>query len=67
MSSLDKGDGGGVGVGSSSSSLLNQPIVMDVGTDTTKAGFAGGSKPKVRDYVYNIQICLKSCMKCGGF
>jgi len=27
--------------------LLNQPIVMDVGTATTKAGFAGGSKPKV--------------------
>mmetsp|Transcript_3599 Transcript_3599/g.5229 ORF Transcript_3599/g.5229 Transcript_3599/m.5229 type:complete len:458 (-) Transcript_3599:143-1516(-) len=45
MSALDKGDGSGVG--SSSSSLLNQPIVMDVGTDTTKAGFAGGSKPKV--------------------
>lgn len=43
MSSLNKGDGGA----SSSSSLLNQPIVMDVGTDTTKAGFAGGSKPKV--------------------
>ena len=28
-------------------SLLNQPIVMDIGTDTTKAGFAGGSKPKI--------------------
>jgi len=27
--------------------LLNQPIVMDVGTASTKAGFAGGSKPKV--------------------
>lgn len=32
---------------SSGSALLNQPIVMDIGTDTTKAGFAGGSKPKV--------------------
>ena len=31
----------------STGALLNQPIVMDIGTDTTKAGFAGGSKPKV--------------------
>ncbi len=31
-----------------SSALMNQPIVMDVGTATTKAGFAGGAKPKVR-------------------
>ena len=34
--------------GSSGAALLNQPIVMDVGTDTTKAGFAGGQTPKVR-------------------
>jgi len=27
--------------------LLNQPIVMDIGTGSIKAGFAGGSKPKV--------------------
>lgn len=27
--------------------LLNQPIVIDNGTSTIKAGFAGGSKPKV--------------------
>jgi len=31
----------------SDANLLNQPIVMDVGTDKIKAGFAGGSKPKV--------------------
>jgi len=31
----------------SSSLLLNQPIVIDNGTSTIKAGFAGGSKPKV--------------------
>lgn len=37
--------GGGT---TTTTSLLNQPIVMDVGTDTTKAGFAGGAKPKVR-------------------
>lgn len=28
--------------------MLNQPIVMDCGTATIKAGFAGGTKPKVR-------------------
>lgn len=27
--------------------LLNQPIVLDNGTSSVKAGFAGGSKPKV--------------------
>jgi len=37
--SSGKGGGGAV--------LLNQPIVIDTGTATTKAGFAGGSKPKV--------------------
>lgn len=31
--------------------LLNQPIVIDSGTATIKAGFAGGSKPKVCSYV----------------
>lgn len=31
----------------SSNILLNQPIVIDNGTSTVKAGFAGGSKPKV--------------------
>jgi len=47
--SNNAGDAGKKGDGSSSRSaaLLNQPIVMDVGTCTTKAGFAGGSKPKV--------------------
>ena len=30
-----------------SSLLLNQPVVIDNGTSTLKAGFAGGSKPKV--------------------
>jgi hypothetical protein len=28
--------------------LLNQPIVIDNGTASIKAGFAGSSKPKVR-------------------
>jgi hypothetical protein len=31
-----------------SSLLLNQPVVIDNGTATLKAGFAGSSKPKVR-------------------
>jgi hypothetical protein len=31
-----------------SSMLLNQPVVIDNGTATLKAGFAGSSKPKVR-------------------
>ena len=47
MSGADKaaaseGDAGG------SSILLSQPIVLDNGTSSVKAGFAGGSKPKVR-------------------
>lgn len=28
--------------------LLNQPVVIDAGTASLKAGFAGSSKPKVR-------------------
>lgn len=28
--------------------MLSQPIVLDNGTSSVKAGFAGGSKPKVR-------------------
>jgi actin-related protein len=32
---------------SSSTSMLNQPIVIDVGSHNIKAGFAGGTKPKV--------------------
>jgi len=28
--------------------LLSQPVVIDNGTATIKAGFAGSSKPKVR-------------------
>ena len=30
-----------------SSVLLNQPIIIDQGTYSIKAGFAGSSKPKV--------------------
>lgn len=36
-----EGDTGG-------SLLLNQPVVIDMGTSSLKAGFAGSTKPKVR-------------------
>lgn len=42
MSTKDPGTGGDAG-----SLLLNQPIVIDNGTSSIKAGFAGSSKPKV--------------------
>jgi hypothetical protein len=48
MSSADTGGEGASGVGEGGSILLNQPIVLDNGTASIKAGFAGGSKPKVR-------------------
>jgi len=49
MSSADeKGASAASSDPNSSSLLLNQPIVIDNGTATIKAGFAGGSKPKVR-------------------
>ena len=38
-----------VGGDSGASLLLNQPVVIDVGTSSLKAGFAGSSKPKVRE------------------
>jgi hypothetical protein len=46
MSAADKAAEAVGGVGGSSI-LLNQPIVLDNGTYSVKAGFAGGSKPKV--------------------
>ncbi len=41
---------------SSGAAMLNQPIVMDCGTATIKAGFAGGTKPKVRDEIRFMNI-----------
>eukprot|EP00957_Ditylum_brightwellii_P142987 10894523-Ditylum_brightwellii.AAC.2 len=52
-------DGGAVSKGAGSGSgavLLNQPIVIDTGTGSVKAGFAGGSKPKVRAYQRSLDI-----------
>jgi len=34
-------------LGVAAAAMLNQPIVMDCGTATIKAGFAGGTKPKI--------------------
>ncbi len=42
--------GGGVGATAASATtaaMLNQPIVIDCGSSSMKAGFAGGTKPKV--------------------
>jgi centractin len=47
MSAVDAGGEGATGAGEGGSILLNQPIVLDNGTGSIKAGFAGGSKPKV--------------------
>ncbi|CAB9499443.1 Actin-66 (Fragment) [Seminavis robusta] len=44
MSSEAGAEGGGEAGGGL---LLNQPVVIDNGSSTIKAGFAGGSKPKV--------------------
>lgn len=43
MASEETADGGDAG----SSLLLNQPVVIDNGTATLKAGFAGSARPKV--------------------
>ena len=45
---------------SSGAAMLNQPIVMDCGTATIKAGFAGGTKPKVRLFFMKILIFHKT-------
>ena len=50
MSAVDAGGEGAGGAGEGGSILLNQPIVLDNGTGSIKAGFAGGSKPKVRHF-----------------
>ena len=59
----EKGTDSG-GRNDTTSALMNQPIVMDVGTATTKAGFAGGAKPKVR--LFGIMV-LPSELNCFYF
>ena len=53
------------GDASGSSLLLNQPVVIDNGTATLKAGFAGTSKPKASvqydcERCYAEDFCLRS-------
>jgi hypothetical protein len=57
MSHKDPGTGGDVG-----SLLLNQPIVIDNGTSSIKAGFAGSSKPKVSN-ARNTSVYRKSLVR----
>ena len=38
---------GGSSAAAAAAAMLNQPIVIDCGTSSMKAGFAGGTKPKV--------------------
>jgi len=47
MSGNDKSNASASDDVEGNSKLLNQPIVLDIGTSSIKAGFAGGSKPKV--------------------
>lgn len=54
MSSGD--DGTDAPSSGSGAMLMNQPIVIDSGTATIKAGFAGGSKPKVGWLVYDFYV-----------
>lgn len=52
------------GGAATAAAMLNQPIVIDCGTSSMKAGFAGGTKPKV-----NI-LCLNKvlwCMRIANF
>jgi len=51
------GDAGAEGVAEGTGLLLNQPVVIDNGSSALKAGFAGGSRPKVRMWVWH---CLSS-------
>jgi hypothetical protein len=49
----------------SSSALLNQPIVLDVGTASIKAGFAGGGKPKVCNVLRNLRYHHGNAQLCS--
>ena len=51
------GSGGGMAA-ASSATMLNQPIVIDCGSAAMKAGFAGGTKPKVRRGTMTIVLYL---------
>jgi Actin len=54
--------GGEAGVGGL---LLNQPVVVDNGSSSLKAGFAGGSKPKVCPLCSSAH-CTADTLLTGG-
>ena len=54
MSSEETSGEGGTG----SSLFLNQPVVIDNGTATLKAGFAGSDRPKASRQVFDIHYFL---------
>jgi hypothetical protein len=56
-----------VGGDAGASLLLNQPVVIDVGTSSLKAGFAGSSKPKVRDFRIFLLDCesMRKLIRCA--
>ena len=57
---MSSGDAGGEGAAVEGSSiLLNQPIVLDNGTASVKAGFAGGAKPKVGRIPCALDVVVK--------
>jgi hypothetical protein len=45
--------------------LLNQPVVIDNGTASIKAGFAGSSKPKVREQKCKATIYYQRDEPCS--
>ena len=45
---LAKDPSSGGAASSSAAAMLNQPIVIDCGSASMEAGYAGGTKPKVR-------------------
>lgn len=45
-------EGSGGSSAAAAAAMLNQPIVIDCGTSSMKAGFAGGTKPKVNIIIF---------------
>jgi centractin len=46
--------------------LLNQPIIIDNGSSSIKAGFAGSSKPKVRGFGGTACTSRRTCCLVGA-
>ena len=52
------------GGAATAAAMLNQPIVIDCGTSSMKAGFAGGTKPKVNILCLNSVLCVMVYEDC---